>query len=198
MVYDNKVWIYAFLKSFFVAEPSLEWLKRLRQPEALEQLKKMGVALSPEDLTESRFPQIKEDYTQLFIGPQKHISLNESIYTEKTPQFWGDAAVSSNRLIRELGLSLDENFNLMPDHIVVEFEIFQKLAERGKEALAENDQETAKKCRKYSRDFFLNHLAKWVPKVCDQIIDKAQTPFYREIGKFLKDFIRFEEKELSG
>ncbi len=186
MTSEDKQQIYAFFKTFFLTEPTEEFVKRLQQDEVFKEVGDESLAL------------IKEDYDQLFMGPQKHIALNESIYREKTPQFWGEAAVKSNRLLQELGLSLDENWSLMPDHIIVEFEILQKLAERESEALAENDHETAQKCQTVARNFFLDHIAMWVPMVCDTIVQQASTRFYKEMAQFMKDFIHLEQKEFSG
>lgn len=197
MTPDAQIWLFAFIKSLFMSEPSKLWIERLRQAEALGSVNALGLTYTLEDLDPAQYTLIQEDYTQLFIGPQKHISLNESIYTEETPQFWGDAAVSLNRLMNELGLSLDANFKLMPDHITVEFEILQKLAEKEKEAGEAQDKETVKKCQNYFREFFLEHIALWVPTVCDQIIKKAETPFYQKFAQFLKQFIVDQKEDLS-
>lgn len=194
---QNRGAIYAFIKSVFTTAPTEELLKRLRQPEVLENLKQIGISLSPEDLDQSSLKELDEDYVRLFIGPQKHIALNESIYREETPQFWGEAAVENNRLLHELGLSLKDDWNLMPDHITVELEILQKLVKRENEALAEDDDAIVQKCQSYSREFFLNHIAKWVPEVCDKIVQQATTQFYKQMGLFVKNFIQFEEKRLS-
>lgn len=196
MTAKDKEQLYAFLKSLFVTDPTLQLVKRLQQPGVLDGLRQIGISLTEKDVTDEALPQIKEDYTQLFIGPQKHISLNESVYREQTPQFWGEATVRSQRLIKELGLTLNENWHLMPDHITVEFEILQKLAERETEAVKENDQETLVKCQKYASKFFLDHISKWVPKVCQQMVQQASTRFYKEMGLFIQNFVSSQEQEM--
>ena len=87
---EEKVGIYAFLKIVLATEPSLALLKYLQTPEVLESLRSTGVCLDIEDVDQSQLQPLLEDYIQLFIGPRKHISLNESVYTENIPQFWGE------------------------------------------------------------------------------------------------------------
>lgn len=182
--------VYDFLKVIFATEPSPELLKYLQTPEILDSLKSTGVHLSEENFSESQLPQLLEDYTQLFIGPMKHISLNESIYTEKTPQFWGEAAVNIKKLVKYVGLELNEKGTQMPDHISVEFELMQKLLEAKMEALENNDRSTVEQCAKAISYLYDDHIVKWVPQVCDQVIEKAQTSVYKAVGMWTKVFIQ--------
>ena len=79
----------------------------------------------------------------------------------------------------------------MPDHISVEFELMEKLFEAKIEALMSNDQEIAEQCTKAINHLFNEHIAKWVPGVCDQVIEKAQKPVYKAIGIWTKTFIQY-------
>lgn len=187
---EEKAGVYAFLKVVFSTEPSTALLKYLQTPEVLDSLRSTGACLSEKDFSEPQLPQLLADYTRLFIGPMKHISLNESIYTEKTPQFWGDATVKISKLVDYLNLTLDEKWTQMPDHIVVEFELMQKLLEAKSEALNSNDQQTVQQCAKAINSLYDEHIVQWVPQVCDQVIDKAQTSAYKAIGMWTKTFIQ--------
>ncbi|VAW13647.1 hypothetical protein MNBD_BACTEROID05-878 [hydrothermal vent metagenome] len=166
-------------------------MKYFRSPEILESLESTGVCLNTSDLDQSQLSKLQEDYTQLFIGPRKHISLNESIYTENTPQFWGESAVKIKKLIDYIGLELDKNWKQMPDHISVEFELMQKLLEAKDDALKNNDSLTAEQCSSAITHLHNEHIIKWVPQVCDQVVEKAQTSVYRAIGMWIKTFIQF-------
>lgn len=187
---EEKTRIYAFLKMVFATEPSTELLKCLQSPEILESLKSTGVDLNARELDQTQLSKLQEDYTQLFIGPGKHISLNESTYTEKTPRFWGESTVEINKFIGYVGLELDENGTQMPDHISVEFELMQKLLEAKIEALKNNDPLTVDQCVRAISYLYEAHIVSWVPEACDQIIAKAQTSYYKAIGTWTKTFIQ--------
>jgi len=183
--------IYSFLKVVLSTEPSTELLKFLQMPKVFECFESTGVALEKKELAKSQLTILQEDYIQLFVGPRKHISLNEAIYTEGIPQFWGEETVKINKLISYLNLELDKNWVKMPDHITVEFEIMQKLLEAKIEANNNNDNKTVQKCSKAISHLFNEHIIKWVPKVCTQIVERAQTNVYKAIGTLTQDFIQY-------
>jgi len=93
-----------------------------------------------------------------------------------------------------LGLTLSDNWNQFPDHIAVEFEIMQKLAEKEAEVSALKDNESVKKCRSLSKKFMDDHLLQWVPLLCDEIVEHAKTSFYKGFGIILKAFIIYDSE----
>ncbi len=186
--------IYAFLKMVFATEPSSALLAYLQTPAVLESFKVAGVCIEKKELDVSELSKLQADYTQLFIGPKKHIALNEAIYIEQTPQFWGEATVQLNKLIKYLGLELDEHWTRMPDHIAIEFELMQKLLEAKIKAVDSNDQSSVEQCTKAINNLFKDHIIKWVPQVCTQVIDRAQTNTYKAIGTWTKMFIEFSQE----
>ncbi len=190
---EEQAAIYAFLKVVFVTEPSLELLQCLRAPEILKSFQFSGVDLDIGSFDESQLSKLIEDYTQLFIGPKKHISLNESIYTDRTPRFWGESTVVIKKLIGYIGLELDEHWKQMPDHISVEFELMQKLLEAKQEALTNQQDAVADQCTQAINGLYHDHIIKWVPKVCDQVIEKAQTSVYKAIGIWTKACVQFSQ-----
>lgn len=189
---QDRIGIYAFLKVVFTAEPSPALLKYLQTPEILKSLDASGVTLDKKEFELSQLPKLQADYTQLFIGPGKHIALNEAIYTEEIPQFWGEVTVKIKKLIEYFGLELDENWTRMPDHISVEFELMQKLLEAKIEASEANDHQTVQQCNKAINSLFEDHITKWIPQVCTQMIERAQTSVYKAIGTWTKIFIHHE------
>ena len=184
---EEQIRTYAFLKVIFVTEPSLEFLKYFQSSEVIDSLKLIGEGLNINDFESVSLTSLIEDYTQLFIGPQKHIALNESIYTEKTPQFWGESTVEVKQFIYSIGLEIESDWKQMPDHISVEFEVMQKLLEAKLEAIKNNNELFVKQCTSAIEYFYNEHIMKWVPQVYNQIIAKAQTPVYKAVGLWMKE-----------
>jgi putative dimethyl sulfoxide reductase chaperone len=83
----------------------------------------------------------------------------------------------------EAGLAIDEDFQLMPDHVSLEFLFMSYLIESKRPEL--------------QKRFLKGHIMNWVPYLCEEIRKEARTVFYREIAEITKDFLgrEYEESE---
>lgn len=73
-----------------------------------------------------------------------------------------------------VGVAIDEEFDLPPDHISMELLFMGYLIEQGLK-----DQEIE----------FLRRLYEWIPLFCDTLYENAKTDFHKEVALALKDFI---------
>ena len=90
---------------------------------------------------------------------------------------------------REAGIECTHSFAL--DHFSVEFEFMHYLAYR-----EENSE--GKDCREWrdkGREFLDNHIVKWVPNFCCQMIEVAQNPF-RLLAQIIGAFVQGERELL--
>ncbi len=195
--------VYGLLATLFRAEPEEAFLKELQGPGLSGVFSELGLNLG-EDLQEKPIEESVEElaveYTRLFLGPGSHISAHESVFIEVdggVGGLWGEKTVEVKKFIEAAGLTYDTEFHGIPDHVSVELEFLQKLAgwEAGK--WAEDDAENAAFCLEVEKRFIEEHLGKWVPALCDKVLAQAELPFYKEIARFTKDFIRFEKDLLD-
>lgn len=174
-LYDNqeaeRAEIYRLFSALFLKEPS---------PETIEEFKEMFRIKSDEapDV-------IQRDFAALFLGTDFHPSPYESLYNfspEDKPGIGGKAARKAQAFYEAAGLTLDEEMNLVPDHLSVEL-LFMSY-------LIENDRSGEQ------RDFMEGHLMPWVPAFCDEIRKHASTVFYKEAADLLKEFIASEHESM--
>ncbi len=192
--------VYGLLATLFRAEPEEAFLKELQGPGLSGVFSELGLDLG-EDLQEKPVEESVEElaveYTRLFLGPGPHISAHESVFIEVdggAGGLWGKKTVEVKKFIETAGLTYDTEFHGIPDHVSVELEFLQKLAEWEAGKWAEDDTENAIFCLGVEKRFIEEHLGRWVPELCDKVVAQAELPFYKEIARFTKDFIRFEEE----
>ncbi|MBI2522332.1 MAG: molecular chaperone TorD family protein [Bdellovibrio sp.] len=196
--------IYAFLATIFSQEINAEQIKTLMDSGVLEMLVGLDAKIDHKFFNRP-LKEVEEDlaveYTALFIGPGKHISLHESIYvpdsTGKMGYYWGECTADMKKWVDHYGLKISEKFESIPDHISIELEFMQRIVEQEYLSWGRNDQETAKRCIEVARTFFNKHIIKWVPLFFDKIIETAKLDFYREIATVGKAFISAEVELLN-
>jgi TorA maturation chaperone TorD len=196
--------IYGLLAAIFRAEPTPDFLKELKEPDMSEVFSDLGVDLGDALRTrpdEEVLEELAIEYTRLFIGPGPFISPHESVFVEaeggRGGDLWGKRTGEVKRFIEGTGLDYASAYNGIPDHVSVELEFLQKLAEWEAGKWAEDDHENADFCLKVEKRFIEEHLGKWVPELCDKVSAEAESPFYREMAKFTKEFIEFDYEKTN-
>ncbi|MDA9982294.1 molecular chaperone TorD family protein [Gammaproteobacteria bacterium] len=195
--------VYGLLTTVFRAEPSETFIRDLRGPRFVGAFSDLGIDLGEEFRTNPEDEIIEElalEFTRLFLGPGRHISAHESIYTEVDGEvggLWGAKTVQVKKFIETTGLDYESKFTGLPDHISVELEFMRKLAEWEAVKWSDDDSESANYCLTVQKKFIEAHLLKWAPKFCDEVIDKANMPFYRELAKITRDFLEFDYKSIN-
>jgi TorA maturation chaperone TorD len=196
--------IYGFLAAVYRQELTSELLQQMKDHRFQEILSTLGMELSngffkkPEkELLEN----LAVEYAYLFLGPGKHISPHESVHHKKeggqSGQLWGELTAEVKRIIESSGLAYKSEFTGMPDHISVELEFMQHVVQRETQAWEADDDKTALLCLKNEKIFVDEHLFRWIPGFCEKVIKTAESPFYREMARLTRSFIKFEKKELK-
>jgi TorA maturation chaperone TorD len=185
--------LYAFLATIYRAEPTPALLREIGKPAFRDALSDAGVTWDGGFLDrpeEQLLTELAVEYTNLFIGPGKHLSPHEAAQLEGA--LWGKATNEVARIIEASGLRYVPQFHGLPDHISVELEFMADVVQREARAWQRDDRDVALQCRKMAREFLELHICRWVPAFCDGVMDKARLPFYREMAKLTKRFIGFE------
>lgn len=151
---------YRVLADIFSEPPDNDFLEAIKEDFELE-------SKEAED-------EIRGDFDSLFVSPGGKLPPLESLHDirEKTPT----SPVSE--FYEKAGLTIDEEFEYIPDHISLEFLFMSYLIETNRIDLQEN--------------FLEGHIMNWVPYYCDEVIKQAGTVFYKEIAEITKDFVTNE------
>lgn len=196
--------VYRLLADVYREEPSSSFLSKLAEPEISGALGALSLSLNSV-LKEAPQNKLVEDlaleYTRLFIGPGSHISPNESMHTEarfgEPNSLWGEQTVAVKKFMEGAGITIDDSFTGMPDHITAEFEFMQQLLLKEVEAWMNGDHELAANILKIENRFYEEHLSQWVSAFCDKVIKAAGHPFYKQFSEVTKGFIEFEKETLQ-
>jgi len=190
--------VYWLLTTVFRAEPTAVLVRDLNGPRFLGAFSDLGVDLGEEFRTAPDDEIVEElalEFTRLFLGPGQHISAHESVYAEVDGELgglWGAKTVEVKKFIETTGLDYESGYTGLPDHISVELEFMRKLAEWEAAKWSADDRESAKYCLTVQKKFIEEHLLKWAPAFCGEVIEKATIPFYREMAEVTREFLDFD------
>lgn len=195
--------VYGLLASVFRAEPDREFLKELKGPRFAGAFASLEADFG-NDFQQSTEEDLREslaiEFTRLFMGPGEHISPHESIFVNLDGDgggLYGAKTVEVKKFIETTGLSYDDSFTGLPDHISVELEFMGKLAGFESQKWASGDEEAARQCLSVQKMFAEDHLLKWISKFCEQVIAKADLPFYREMARVTSEFVDFDYESIG-
>ena len=194
---------YGLLASVFRAEPSREFIDELRDPRFAGALASLDVDLG-RDFETASAEALREDlgieFTRLFMGPGEHVSPHESIFVEVDGEaggLYGAITVKVKKFIETTGLVYDDAFTGLPDHVSVELEFMSKLGEFEAEKWINGDNEGARYCLSVQKMFAEEHLLRWIPQFCEQVIARADLPFYREMARITGEFVDFDYESVE-
>jgi len=195
--------IYGLLATVYGQEITSDLLGQIKTPQFLGALSVLGNE-GIDDLMQKPESELLEDlaveYSYLFLGPGKHISPHESVHHQREDgqwgKLWGVSTVEVKRFIEATGLSYNEEFKGLPDHISVEFEFMQQLTLREEKAWKE-DPGQAQACRQVEKRFIEEHLICWVPSFCEKVIEETESLFYRAMAALTRSFIALEMEEMN-
>lgn len=125
--------------------------------------------------------EIRADYVQLFSNYAGQLPPYESLYNYEiidSPKVWGKATINVQEYYRSAGVTIDEELDIVPDHISAEFLFMCYLI---KNELLE-----------LQAKFLGEHLCVWIPYFCNDVMDIAMSEFYQQIATALKAFILSE------
>jgi TorA maturation chaperone TorD len=195
--------VYGLLTAVYREEPNPALLRQFKDARFRAALSSLGVdledkffSLSEEELIED----LAVEYARLFVGPGKHISPHESVHLKNEEGgglLWGEATAKVKKFIESAGFEYKSDYCEIPDHIAVELEFMQGVTERECRAWNQKDNDGVFSCLETEKKFIDEHLVRWVPLFCEEIISYAELPFYREMGKLTKRFIEFEKEEIG-
>lgn len=173
--YDNDletINLYRLFASLFMQEPAGETL------------------LQFVDIFGIEFPdtsdEIRTDFVYLFSVSEGRFPPYESLYNYPLwdkPRLWGKATDEVKRFYESTGLTLDEEMDLVPDHLSAELLFMSYLIENG--------------FGEHQKNFIEKHLAVWIPEYCDEIKRFARTTFYQQMSALLREFILDECEEFG-
>jgi TorA maturation chaperone TorD len=188
--------LYRLLSLGFSApdEHTLEQLRRLtvfgarHAPEEglAEILGELELALDDDDL----LPELRDAYEALFGGGVR-VSPYEASY-EADPFRSGRQMADLAGFYRAFGAESTGPAAERPDHVGCELEFVSFLLLKRDEAGGQGEDEHAAVCREAEESFLRDHLGRWLPTFCREVIEVTESPVYRLLALSGERLTNFE------
>jgi len=134
--------------------------------------------------------ELSIEYAKLFVGPfELKAPPYGSVYLDEGGRVMGDSTIEVIRMYQEAGLTLDESFKELPDHIAVELEFIYFLTHEKVNALEKSEKDRACVFQETRTVFLKRYPRKWVPIFCDKIIKSTENAFYISLADCLSTFL---------
>jgi len=158
---------YRILAEFFLKAPDEHMLRTIKEDFELE--------------SEETADEISRDFERLFPYPEGKLPPIESFFLtlENT-----SSAEEVSGFYAGAGLTIEDEFELIPDHLYLELLFMSYLIETNKYDL--------------QKKFLEEHLLNWAPDYCEELLKEAKTVFYREVAEITRDFLISESEEELG
>lgn len=221
VVTDQRRWTYHLLSQLFFKEVSTEYLDQLRQ-----EMPSLGGFFDdffrelPTRGTEEMRKELAADFTFLFLGMSKNpIAPYESFYTSREQLLMQDSRDEVVAEYRSEGLispswesqaeearteaqenAFDEEtgwYRLPEDHVSFELDYMAVLCRRTARELERDDADAVLAYLAKQQEFLERHVLRWIPNLCDDVIRRARTSFYRDLAEMTKAFIGEEIEHID-
>lgn len=145
--------------------------------------------------------ELAADYMRVFFGHgyDGHAAAYpfESVYSSERRLLMQDARDEVLALYRAAGLEKQESWKEGEDHMALELEYMQILAQRTADAIDEGDEPKAVKLVKSQKSFLEDHLGSWAPLLSEQMMHFALTDFYKGLAYLTEGFIETDYELLK-
>jgi TorA maturation chaperone TorD len=146
------------------------------------------------DMEKSIYSYTEEDlrieYAKLFVGPFELLAPPYgSVYLDDGNRVMGDSTMQVIEIYKNEGLSKDDDFKDLPDHIAVEMEFMSYLMYKEREALHKSDLDAAREYVNKQKVFLHNIIQPWVPPFCNKIREGTENRYYQSLAGCLSTFI---------
>jgi len=148
--------------------------------------------------TEKLRRELAADFAALFLGlSARPVAPYESVYTSDEKLLMQEAYSAVLEAYQAEGLHPSElkSVGFLPqDHISYEFEFMAALCQESATLFESGNTKQGIRSLKKQRSFLEEHILKWVPQMCDDVLKQAKTSFYQGVATLTKSFLE-EEKE---
>jgi len=151
-----------------------------------------------ESIQEYNNEELAIEYAKLFVGPfELKAPPYGSVYLNGERKVMGDSTMEVINMYHEKGLSIDEDFKELPDHIAVELEFMNYMIYNEIDTCMNSKLPEAIEALKYQEFFLKKHLGAWVSDFSKAIRQNSDNPFYTNLAKCTEVFIKTDMDYIS-
>lgn len=150
----------------------------------------------PADGLEELHRELHIEFTRLFVGPH-HLPAPpyESVYRNPNRLMMQDETIDVRLFYAKNGFRVTRISQQPDDTIGIELEFMLAMSKASLDALSGNDHSKLAALIATQWQFCEEHLTKWVPKFCQDIIENSTSEFWKSVAAFTRSFL---EEDVSG
>jgi putative dimethyl sulfoxide reductase chaperone len=191
----------SFLKTIEAAGPTIKRLANSQEgadlidgSERLERFIQQTERLS-DGQRDGLITELRVEFTNLFLGVSDDtVHLVESAYLNRKRTQYEKPAEELRAAYESVGFKKDDEFFEPEDHFALEFEFMAQLCNWTAQELAENDLEDAIAYLSLQKEFLGDHVARWVPILCEGLKRKAKSNFYSSLAYLTNGLLQMDGK----
>ena len=139
---------------------------------------------------------LRVDHAKLFVGPFELLAPPyESVYVDDVDRVMTRSTLALEHAYRQEGL--DIGLDEPADHVAAELEFMYYLVGEELEALLDLDIDTATHYLQTQQDFLEEHLGVWIEAFAENVVEHAETEFYRTVARETTRFVAADLEELA-
>lgn len=204
---------YDILRRFFLEEPTEEYLKVFLQRNMIEQFPfiedskeiEEGAKLVKEHYqnydvvtNKSHFDALHWDYTKLMIGPFDLLAPPwESVYVQKEAMLFQKCTMDVRKTYQHFGFSTADSNVEAEDHIGLELDFLYHLNKLSQQSADEGNLQEIGYLLKEQEKFLKEHLLVFVPELSKNMIENADTSFYKGMAQILNYYTKMDSQVLN-
>jgi putative dimethyl sulfoxide reductase chaperone len=199
---------YAFLSRAYRQEMTVEMLKTLgattsahEDSEASEGnrvFSKFLRGLDGADLKQVG-SDLAAEFAALFLNASRQpVYPFESVYTSKEGLLMQRARDEVLNEYRRAGLERIQAFKEPEDHIALELEFMSYLCNKTLDSLQAQDRTAAHESLEWQKRFFDEHLVVWIPRFCKDLVQFAQSDFYKGLALLTAELLEMERETIPA
>lgn len=138
------------------------------------------------------------EYTRLFIGPRRlPAPPYASVYTSPNKMMMQEETIDVRKMYLENGFRMLKLNQEPDDHVGAEMEFIFVMSTKAIEAMRHDNREELLKSIETQLNFLSNHLLKWIPNFCKDIMEDSTNLFWYNIAAFFQEFINVDVDNLN-
>lgn len=204
---------YDILRRFFLEEPTEEYLKVFVQRNMIEQFPFIGDSKEIEEgarlvkehyqkfdvvTNKSHYDDLHWDYTKLMIGPFELLAPPwESVYVQKEAMLFQKCTMDVRKTYQHFGFSTADYNMEADDHIGLELDFLYHLNKLCQQSADEGNLQEVGYLLTEQEKFLKEHLLVFVPELSKNMMENADTSFYKGMAQILNYYSKMDSQVLN-
>lgn len=198
---ESRFKFYSVIRSYYLGNlwhDAAKWSEAVQILSEIEDNKQSQDYCSGLSLIKAHDSDAIYEFNKLFVGPDRLLAPPyESVYRNPQRLLMQQETLEVREFYHKMGLAVDRQNSEPDDYIGFELEFICYLLYKSAESLEIEDFEDVNIHLNAYEDFYINHLSKWLPEHCRDILANSQNDICRGMAIMINGFMDLESKLMA-